>query len=191
MRINAINGVCCAKKQNKPSFKKLIKDNSALNIINNMSENDKIEFKQIEKRLSKTTHWDLKILSIGNQFKEFSYQFIDKMNKHGIITGGIHPYHQIGKTISIYSIIYGPENISKNTIETLRYKSKKRAADLYEKYVENTEYASNRGYNITPLESLKMKEVELSMLEEAVGTIDSEILNTGYITKNTIGNDLK
>ena len=181
-------------KYSNPNFNGLIKDKSALPIIQRMSESDKLEFKRIEKRLSKTKFWDIKISSIGNAFEEFKFSFINKKNGNGVITDGIYPYKQCGNTISFYSIVYGPENTSLNTLETLSFKSKKRAAELYDKYRQNVLYTRNRGYNITPLESLKIKEVELSMLEEAFETKNGKHnishVVTGYQTKQTTGNDL-
>lgn len=190
MHINAVNKYGCTPNNN-PNFKKLIKDRSALNIIDKMSSSDIAEFKQIEKRLAKTKHWDLKISSIGNKFKEFCFQFIDKSNKHRVITNGVYPYAQQEKTIDIYSIIYGPENISQNTVETLLYESKERAQELYEKYMQNARFAINRGYNLSPLEALKIKEVELNILEEAIKSKNQETIITDFMTKSTTGNNLK
>ena len=194
MRINAVSSNYNATRWNNTPFNGLIKERSALPIIKSMSDEDKLELKQIEKRLSKTKFWDLKILSIGNEFKEFKFKFINKKNHNSVITDGIFPYAQQGKTISFYSIVYGPENTSFNNVETLRFKSEKRAEELYDKYQQNALYARNRGYNITPIESLKMKEVELKMLEEASKTTKGKRkitqVNTEYQTKQTTGNDL-
>ena len=194
MRINAISSNYNANKWNNTPFNGLIKERSALPIIKSMSDEDKLELKQIEKRLSKTKFWDMKILSIGNQFKEFKFKFINKKSG-GVITDGIYPYDQKGKTINFYSIIYGPENTSLNNVETLRFKSEKRAEELYDQYQQNALYARNRGYNITPIESLKMKEVEFNMLEEAAQTENGKRhiiqFNTELRTKKTTGNDLR
>ena len=195
MQISAVNNCRITNyKYNTPHFNGLIKDKSALPIIKSMSESDRLEFKQIEKRLSKTKFWDMKISSIGNEFKEFKFKFINKCNKKGVITDGIYPYDQKGKTISFYSIIYGPENTSLNTVETLLFESKNRAAELYNKYQHNVLYLRNRGYNITPLESLKIKEVEICMLEEASkntnGKRNLTQINTELQTKVTTGNNL-
>ena len=68
------------------------------------------------------------------------------------------------------------------------------AKKLYNDYADNVLYARNRGYNITPIESLKMKEVELKMLEESARTTNGKRsitqLNTEAQTKQTTGNDL-
>ena len=193
MRINAVSSNYNATRWNNTPFNGLIKERSALPIIKSMSDEDKLELKQIEKRLSKTKFWDIKVSSIGNEFKEFKYKFINK-NNGGVITDGIFPYAQQGKTISFYSIVYGPENTLLNNVGTLRFKSEKRAEELYEKYQQNALYARNRGYNMTPVESLKMKEVELKMLEEASKTTNGKRnvtqVNTEYQTKSTTGNDL-
>ena len=56
MHINAINNSYnngCQNNKNQ-NFGRLIKDKSFLPILNKMSAEDKIEFKKIEKRLSKT-----------------------------------------------------------------------------------------------------------------------------------------
>lgn len=134
MHINAISGNDKFKKYNNTTFNGLIKEQSALPIIESMSDVDKLELKQIEKRLAKTKFWDMKISSIGNAFKEFKFKFINKKNGNNVITDGIYPYNRNGKTISFYSIIYGPENTSLSTVETLRFKSEKRAEELYDKY---------------------------------------------------------
>ena len=198
MRINAVNSsenYNSYNRNNNPSFKKLIIDNAALQVIKTMSATDKIEFQRIEKRFSKSKFWDLKLSSIGNEFKEFKFKFINKNDEKKVITDGIYPYNLKGKTISVYSIIYGPENTSLNTIETLNFKSAKRAKELFNNYEQNVLYARNRGYNMSPVESLKMKEVELRMLEEACDNQNGERkvthISTEYITKSTTGNDLK
>lgn len=195
MRIIAINSNYNAnKKYNNLNFNGLIKDKSALPIINSLSDKDMAEFKKIEKRLSKAKFWDLKISSIGNQFKEFKFKFINKKKRDSVITDGIYPYYQKGKTIGFYSIIYGPENTSLNTVETLNFRSQKRAKELYDAYHQNVLYTRNREYNITPIESLKMKEIELRMLEEAsettYGKRNITEVNTEFKTKKTTGNDL-
>ena len=195
MRINAVNSNYRARNINtQRNFCGLIKDRSALPIIDSMSKSDISEFKKIEKRLSKTKFWDMKISSAGNKFKDFTYQFIDKTNKRGVITGGIYPYDKKDNMIKIYTIVYGPENIYTNAVETLRFQSKKRAAELYEKYVQNAQYAINRGYNLTPIETLKNKEIELKMLEESsqIAEANHKIsqIHTETQTKSVVGNEL-
>lgn len=193
MRINAISSNYKTSRFKNTTFNGLIKERSALPVIERMSDKDKTELKKIEKRLSKTKFWDMKISSIGNKFSEFKFKFINK-NSGGIITDGIYPYNHKGKTINFYSIVYGPENTSLNNIETLHFKSEKRAEELYNKYQQNALYTRNVGYNITPLESLKMKELELKMLEEAsettIGKRNITQVNTEFKTKLTTGNDL-
>ena len=178
---------------NKPNFGRLIKDKTVLPIIKSMSEGDKLEFKQIEERLSKTKFWDVKISGIGDMFKEFKFQFIDKKNKKNVITDGIYPYAQNDNTIRCYSIVYGPENTASSNLETLQFKSEKRAKELFEQHHQNYLYIRNRGYNITPLDHLRMKEVELNMLEEssviAQGKHKISTVDTGFHTKSTTGND--
>lgn len=194
MRINAI-GSNYSTDYNKTNFKGLIKDQTALPVIKTMSKADRTEFKKIKQRLSKTKNWDLKISTIGNVFNEFKYHFIHKTGKHGVITEGIYPYDRQGKNIKFYSIVYGPENVPFNTIETLSFKTEKKAETLYNRYRENILHLIDRGFNITPLESLKMKEVELNMLEEAVentkGKPDKTQLATELQTKSFIGNKLR
>ena len=194
MHISAIgnNSGANYKYKTEPNFKRLIIEKSAMPIIESMSESDKLEFKQIEERLSKTKFWDLNLSSIKNQFNEFKFKFIHKKGKHGTITDGIYPYDRKGNSIKCYSIIYGPENTSFNNVETLEFKSEKRAEELYDTYKQNNQYIENRRYNISPLESLKIKEVELKMLEEAneLLTKKPKFVNTAPSTKSTIGNDL-
>ena len=194
MRINAIDNNYIANN-NKPNFMGLIKDKSALPVINKMSDGDKLELKQIEKRIARTKYWDMKLSSIGNSFKEFKFSFISKNNHKNIITDGIYPYDRQGNIIKFYSIVYGPENATFNTVETLKFKTEKRAVELYDKYQQNFLYSRNRQYNITPIESIKMKEVELNMLEEASKTTHGKRnlknISTEFITKATIGNKLK
>ena len=196
MRINAINSTVNTnyKQYTNPNFKKLIKDGSVMPIINSMSKHEKKEFKKFENRLSKSKYWDMKISTIKNQSNILKYSFINKKDKEGIITDGIYPYDIDGDTIKIYSIVYGPENTPSNSLKTLKFKSEKRAAELYNKYSQNTTHAINRRYNLTPLESLKMKEVELKMLEEATEnmgiTTSKTNIHTEFSTKTTVGNDL-
>lgn len=194
MNVNAIHNNYNTNNKN-PNFGKLIKDKSVLPIIKSMSESDRLELKQIEKRFAKTKFWDVKIFSMGDKFKEFKFKFIDKKNKNNVITDGIYPYSQKDNTIKCYSIIYGPENTSSSNVETLKFKSEERAKELFEQYHQNTLYTRNRGYNITPVESLKMKEVELDMLEESSkinhGESHSSKLDTEIHTKPFIGNNLK
>lgn len=193
MRINAINSNYSANYRYNPHFDGLIKDQAALPVIKSLSKSDKLELKKIEKRLAKTKFWDMKISSVGNTFKEFKFKFINKRNTNCIITDGIYPYDCNGNTIKFYSIVYGPENTSFNTIETLCFKSEKRAKKLYDEYQQNILYARNRAYNVTPVESLKMKEIELRMLEEACdntsGKHKVKHVSTELRTKLTTGND--
>ena len=193
MYISAINSCCITKrKYSQPHFKGLIKDRSAVPVIKNMSENDIAELKKIEKRLSRTKFWDMRISRVGNATDELKFEFLDKKNKHGIITDGIYPYDKKDNTIKVYSIIYGPENITRNVIEDLRYKSSSRAEKVYNKYLQNIEMVRLRRYNLTPLESIKSKEIELRMLEEAShfaeGNEKLEYVNTELVTKDSIGN---
>ena len=196
MRINAINNNYNADyKYRNINFKNLIKDFSAIPIINKMTESDKIEFNQIEKRLSKTKYWDMKISSFGNKFEEFKFSFINKKDNKKIITDGIHPYGKQNDTIKFYSIVYGLENTSFNNLEILKFKSKERADELYDKYTQDLLFLINRRYNITPVEFLKIKESEINMLEEAAETEEkkhvNKVVTTDFITKHTIGNNLE
>lgn len=196
MFINAINSCCASNhKYSQRHFKGLIKDSTVAPIIKNMSEEDILELQKVEKRLSRTKFWDMRISKIGNAFKELKFEFIDKKNKHGIITDGIYPYEKHDNTIKVYSIIYGPENISSNVVQTLRYKSSDRAEKVYNKYLQNREALRYRGYNLTPIENIKSKEIELNMLEEAAHFADEQdklnYLRTNKIIKKEIGNDLK
>ena len=184
MQINAIGSrydtKCQYKKQ--PSFKKLIVDNSAKPIIKNMSKLDFFEFKQIRKRLAKTKYWDMRISGRGNDSNQLKFEFIDKSQKHIVITDGIYPYQKNENTIKIYSIIYGEDNLSNNLLKNLKFKSKQRADEVYNKYMHNMEVLRYKMYNITPIENIKNKETELNMLEEASGVCDisktSDIVNT-------------
>ena len=195
MHISAIDSnynTNCPNNKNQ-NFGRLIKDKSVLPILHNMSETDKIEFKKIEKRLSKTKFWDMKISAIGDKVKDLKFHFINKKHKHGVITDGIYPYRRDDNTISIYSIIYGPENVSQNLVEDLKFSSKKRASEVFEKYSENRNMIINKRYNLTPLEKIKSKEIELKMLEEGYRNIhkNSKVFKSvDKQTKNFIGNDL-
>ena len=196
MRIIAPSIFSTNDRNNKQqNFCALKIDKSALPVIDKMSEEDILEFKQIKKRLAKTKFWDMKISSIGNAFASFNFHFIHKKNKHSVITDGIFPYHQKGDTIDIYTFIYGIENVSRNILEKLKFKSPKRAAEVFDQYNKNIEYARNRAFNISPLESLKNKEFEINMLEEASRTAkiskSAKAVNTEILIKNTIGNDFE
>ena len=179
-------------KYSQKNFTGLIKDKSVEHIINNMSKNDILELKKIEKRLSRTKFWDMKISNINKMFNEFKFEFIDKKNQHVTITDGIHPYDKQDNTIKVYSIIYGDKNISQNIVETLRYKSSARADAVYNKYLKNMDELRHRGFNQSPIESIKSKEIELNMLEEASHFAAKEdklkYVTTDLKTKNTIGN---
>ncbi len=195
MRISSMNCNYSANSKSYPavSCKGLIRDRSSWPIIRNMSQSDLLEFKQIEQRLSKTKFWDLKISGIGEKFKELKFHFINKKNPKHVITDGIYPYDIHGKSIKFYSIVYGPENTSFNTLETLNMPSEERAEELYHKYQQNALYLRNREYNVAPLESLKMKEVELDMLEEVSALSEENHKITKVCTdiylKNFTGND--
>ena len=197
MRINAINSAYCTNYANSNNtnlnFKNLIKSNSALTVLEGISKEDAQELKQIEKRMSKTKFWDMKISSASNTFKELCFDFIHKKRMPGKITDGIYPYDRIGNKIKFYAIVYGPENSSFNSVDTLEFKTEERAKELYDKYKQNNMYIINREYNITPIESIKMKEVILNMLEEAEEYTKKghavTIVNTNIRTKNSTGND--
>ncbi|MCR5266333.1 MAG: hypothetical protein K6E29_07045 [Cyanobacteria bacterium RUI128] len=192
MHIDAINNNFNTNSNNL-HFGRLIKDKSVRPIIKSMSESDRLEFKQIEKRFAKSKFWDVKISGIGDKFKEFKFKFIDKKNKNNVITEGIHPYNQKDNTIKCYSIIYGPENAASSNLETLQLKSEKRAKELFDQHHQNNLYTRNLGYNVTPLESLKMKEIELRMLEESSqitqGKHKVSKVDTNVHTKSTTGNN--
>lgn len=191
MQVNAVRN-CYNNKYNTPSFKSLIIDKSASNIIKQLSKEDTFELQKIEKRLSKTKFWDMKISSVQNIFEELKFNFINKKSNNDIITDGIYPYNIDGKDIKFYTIIYGPESSSLNAVETLRFNSEKRAKELYDTHKQNIQYMVNRNYNLQPIESIKMKEVELQMLEESAQhtyrLLDKGLINTGIDTKSTIGN---
>ena len=80
-------------------------------------------------------------------------------------------------------------------METLKFKSAKRAEELYNQYRDNLEYARLRSFNVSPLESLKFKVIELNMLEEASNysevTDKLEYIDVAGNEKRTVGNKLK
>lgn len=193
MQVNAVSNYYTNNKYNNtPSFKSLIIDQSALNILKQLSKEDTFELQKIEKRLSKTKFWDMKISSVRNKFEELKFNFINKNSNSDIITDGIYPYNIDGKHIKFYTIIYGPENTSLNTVDTLRFNSEKRAQELFDTHKQNIQYIVNRHYNVLPIEKIKMKEVELQMLEESAqhtyGLHEKGLINTEINTKSTIGN---
>lgn len=167
MQVQAINYYSDKAANTKIGFKSLIKDPSALPIINKMSKADILELKKIERKLSRTKFWDLKILGIGKQFEEFKFNFISKANNKNIITEGIFPYKRSGNTINFHSIVYCPENVALSSADTLKFKTEKKAKELYNKYQRNIDFWVNKHYKLTPIESLKIKEIELKMLDEA------------------------
>ncbi len=134
----------------------------------------------------------MKISSVRNEFEELKFHFINKKSNKDIITDGIYPYNIKGKDIKFYSIIYGPENTSLNAVDTLRFNSEKRAQELFDTHKQNIQYMVNRNYNLRPIESIKIKEVELQMLEESAQHThklhDKRLISTEYKTKSTIGN---
>lgn len=197
MRIDSIGSTPNTnyKQTRTPNFTSLIKESSVQSILDNMSNTDRFEFNQIEQRLSKTKFWDLKLSGIGDRLKEFKFHFINKQNKNEIITDGIYPYDRSENKIRFYSIIYGSENAAFNTVETLEFESEKRAKELMDAYNKNLLYMQNREYHLTPLQNLKMKEVLMDMLEESAPFLkkknEAGLLNTGYQTKATTGNNFK
>jgi len=196
MHVNAINNYNVNNKYNNtPSFKSLIIDKSASKVIEQLSKEDVFEFQQIEKRLSKTKFWDMKISSIGNKFEELKFYFINKKSPRNVITDGIYPYDNRGKNIRFYTIVYGPENTSFSTVETLKFNSEKRAKDLFDTHKQNIQYISNRQYNLRPIERIKFKETELQMLEESAENAqknqDQTLIDTNIRTKRTIGNEFE
>lgn len=196
MHVNAINNYNVNNKYNNaPSFKSLIIDKSASKVIEQLSKEDVFEFQQIEKRLSKTKFWDMKISSIGNKFEELKFYFINKKSPRNVITDGIYSYDNRGKNIRFYTIVYGPENTSFSTVETLKFNSEKRAKDLFDTHKQNIQYISNRQYNLRPIERIKFKETELQMLEESAENAqknqDQTLIDTNIRTKRTIGNEFE
>ena len=195
MRIDKIyNRNIDYKQNNVPSFTALIKDSSALPILNSLSESDLFEFSQIEKRISKTKFWDMKISAIENKFKELKFHFINKKNSKNIITDGIYPYDRQNNTIRYYTIVYGHENTAANYTGTLKFQSEKRAQELYDTYKQDISFLRNRGFNISVLDSIKIKENELNILEEASGITqdikDTNIKSSEIELKSTVGNGL-
>jgi hypothetical protein len=197
MYINAVSSINYPEKkyQKQNTFRSLIVDNSAYRVINHMSQADFLEFYKIKNKLARTKFWDLKISSLKNKMQEFRFHFLDKTKKHGVISDGIYPYHINKNEIRVYSIIYGSENISKNLVETLKFNSAERAEEVYNQYRDNLEYARLRSFNVSPLESLKSKVIELNMLEEASNytevTDKLEYLDVAGTEKRTVGNKLK
>lgn len=196
MQVNAVSNYYTNNKYNNtPSFKSLIIDQSALNILKQLSKEDTFELQKIKKRLSKTKFWDMKISSIGNKFEELKFHFINKKSPQNVITDGIYPYDNQGKNIKFYTIIYGPENTSFSTVETLKFNSEKRAKELFDTHKQNVQYITNRHYNIPPIERIKIKETELQMLEEsaqhAKKTQNKTLISTEIVTKKNVGNNFE
>jgi hypothetical protein len=131
---------------------------------------------------------------MGTKFKEFKFHFIDKKNKNGVITGGINPYNQHENKIDIYSIFYGEENTPMSGVSTLTFRSEERAAQLYEEYNQKVLYMRNRNYNLSPVEVLKIKELELNMLEESSAlshkSTNMHTLQTKIHFKEKTGNEM-
>ncbi len=191
MRINPINYY--QDNSIQPNFKSLIKDKSALKVIKEMSDSDVAEFNKIEKILSKTKFWDLKVYGV-NKFKSFKFEFISKKNQHGIISDRIYPYNRNKDSINIYTITtssdygYNAENI----VETLKFSSKKKAEELYNMHLEDVKASVEKHWILTPLENLKSRLLHLNMLEESYKYMrkkihKTKVVNTLYSTKNTIG----
>lgn len=178
------------KNKKNPNFGKLIKDKSALRIIQKMSKEDVVELNKIEKRLSKTKLWDLKIFDSGNN-DAFRFKFMHKTNQHGSIDDAIYPYNIQDNKLQIYSIIHGKEQgmDSVSIIETLVFKSAKIANKLYSKHKAYVEEANKKHWLLTPIENLKNRELQLQMLEQGYQYGQKgNFVNTEYKTKNTIGN---
>lgn len=80
-------------------------------------------------------------------------------------------------------------------MEKLKFKSPKRAAEVFDQYNKNMEYVTGRVFNISPLENLKNKEFEINMLEEASETAkiskSAKAIHPDILVKNTIGNDFE
>ena len=191
MQVNAIN----SSTNNRTVFRKLIIDKSVAEHIHTMPERDQAELSEITKRLSKTKFWDLKVYSVYNNLKNLSFNFIAKSHNNRIISDSIFPYDKSNKNIQIYSIVYGDENSSKNVIETLKFKTKKRADELYKQYTDSIQYLQSRNFNVSPIELIKNKEIQINMLEEAYKnrkySTNKKIIDTHITTKTQVGTSLR
>ena len=178
-----------AQNKTNPNFGKLIKDKSALRIIQKMSKDDVTELNKIEKRLSKSKSWDLEISDSGIN-DAFKFKFIHKKKQHGSIDDAIYPYNIQDNKLQIYSIIHGKEQgmDSVSIIETLVFKSAKIANKLFSKYHKYVEEGTKKHWFLTPIENLRNRELQLQMLEKGYHNQKSSFVNTEYKTKNTIGN---
>ncbi len=80
-------------------------------------------------------------------------------------------------------------------VEDLKFSSPKRAEKVFENYNENQKTIINKNFQLTPIESLKQKEIELNMLEEGYRTrhrLQAKVFkNLDPQLKSDIGNDLK
>lgn len=194
MHISAINVYCNTnyKKDNyQPNFQKLIVDNFALRVVKKMSKEDKVEFQNIKKRLSKTKYWDLSISAAGEKFKNFVFKFINKKDPKASINDTIYPYNLENDTIHIYTIDYKNGNNTQNIVEALKYENAEKAKQIYNDYLENNKISMNKHWILTPLENLISREKQLNMLEEAYKNMGRSerhnVLNTHCQTKDTVG----
>jgi hypothetical protein len=189
MYISAINK--CNPDNKTPYFGRLIKDMSSLNVINGMSKSDIVELGKIEKRLSKSKFWDLKISSLDKEHKDLNFTFIRKGENHGIIANGIHPYKKNADTISIYTLNESSNFDTISSIEDLKFKTIEIADRIYDSYLKSVQFLFKKNWKLSPIESIKNKEIQLHMLEQAYehmgGSKNQQYLSSFASTKKTVG----
>ena len=116
--------------------------------------------------------------------------FIQKKGAKQVIQNGIYPYNVKGNTISVYSINYGIDENAVNTTQNLKYKTKKIASKVYNNYSENQKSCLSKHWQLTPLENLKNRVIQLDMLEESYrymqGANKKNTINTQAATQNTL-----
>lgn len=173
-------------KNKNPSFKMLVTDYSANRLIKQLPHEDRVEIKNIRKRLSKTKFWDLHV-SATEGYKNFIFRFVNKYHPERVIKNDINPYKIEGNEISIYTINSGNRS-ELSYVDVLTYNTKKEAEKLYERHKVLMDEAVKKHWILSPLENLLDRENKLNMLDRALVLANKvKTIDTLAKTKEIIG----
>ena len=194
MRVNTIetNNTANTRQQ----FTGLLCDRCAKKVIDMMPTEDIVEFNRIKKSLSKTKNWDLRLSSVGRDFKNFVFNFANKINKQGgVVIDDLIPYRLDSDSIVAYTTVKLEEGFVLNTVKSFKFESAEKAKALYDAYEQHVAEATKKYWVLTPLENLKNRVVKLKILEESVQNHNFDDLSTSVnsmiTTKTYIGNGYK
>lgn len=194
MRVNTIetNNTANTRQQ----FTGLLCARCAKKVIDMMPTEDIVEFNRIKKSLSKTKNWDLRLSSVGRDFKNFVFNFANKINKQdGVVIDDLIPYRLDSDSIVAYTTVKLEEGFVLNTVKSFKFESAEKAKALYDAYEQHVAEAAKKHWVLTPLENLKNRVVKLKILEESLQNHNFDDLSTSVnsmiTTKTYIGNGYK